>query len=383
MEKTFTGIFEKVGDWYIAYAEELPGANARGGAREPPGGHRAGPGGEKPQGPRRAAAGVGVSGMEPMKVFISSVMRRSLEDVAAEREAARDAVKSYGPVFTPWAFENEPASTKRLRDSYIDEVKTCDLLLLIVGRTMTPSVREEFDTARHCEKPILAFAKDVPDREKEAADVLRLLDAKYATFTHAADLGEKVKAALGQEILHRARPGAGASHPGDAIAELRALGPRAIVRLSPLVPYDKGDEFVLAEVKSDGITLEKGSSDHTVTIPRSRVAELLPVGQREPPTVLLHGRLQWITLKKSWRFFPERPDPNDPLRLGLAREAGRQEPFVLSLGQQLEPKGFRVAWSCRDKLADRLAAGTHEVFYDEDGRYLVSGGAVLVVSRIG
>jgi predicted RNase H-like HicB family nuclease len=30
MEKTFTGIFEKVGDWYIAYAEELPGANTQG-----------------------------------------------------------------------------------------------------------------------------------------------------------------------------------------------------------------------------------------------------------------------------------------------------------------------------------------------------------------
>ena len=30
MERTFTGVFKKVGDWYIAYVEELPGANTQG-----------------------------------------------------------------------------------------------------------------------------------------------------------------------------------------------------------------------------------------------------------------------------------------------------------------------------------------------------------------
>ncbi len=30
MKSVFTGVFEKVGDWYIGYAEELPGANTQG-----------------------------------------------------------------------------------------------------------------------------------------------------------------------------------------------------------------------------------------------------------------------------------------------------------------------------------------------------------------
>ncbi|MFN3466675.1 MAG: type II toxin-antitoxin system HicB family antitoxin [Candidatus Brocadiales bacterium] len=30
MQSTFTGVFEKVGDWYIGYVEELPGANTQG-----------------------------------------------------------------------------------------------------------------------------------------------------------------------------------------------------------------------------------------------------------------------------------------------------------------------------------------------------------------
>lgn len=28
--ETFTAIYEKVGDWYVAYTEELPGANTQG-----------------------------------------------------------------------------------------------------------------------------------------------------------------------------------------------------------------------------------------------------------------------------------------------------------------------------------------------------------------
>jgi len=30
MENTFTGVFEKVEDWYIGYVQELPGANVQG-----------------------------------------------------------------------------------------------------------------------------------------------------------------------------------------------------------------------------------------------------------------------------------------------------------------------------------------------------------------
>ena len=30
MESTFTGVFERVGDWYIGFVEELPGANTQG-----------------------------------------------------------------------------------------------------------------------------------------------------------------------------------------------------------------------------------------------------------------------------------------------------------------------------------------------------------------
>jgi Domain of unknown function (DUF4062) len=91
-----------------------------------------------------------LQGVEPLKIFISSVMRRDKEDLSAEREAACTAIERLQPIASPWAFENEAASTKRLRDSYLDEVKACDLMVLIVGRSITAAVREEVQTARQC-----------------------------------------------------------------------------------------------------------------------------------------------------------------------------------------------------------------------------------------
>ena len=60
--------------------------------------------------------------MEPYRVFISSIMNRSIEDLVSEREAARAAVEHFAPITTPWAFEAEPASAKLLLDFYIDAV---------------------------------------------------------------------------------------------------------------------------------------------------------------------------------------------------------------------------------------------------------------------
>lgn len=325
--------------------------------------------------------------MDLLKVFISSVMRRSLEDLSAERKAARKAVESFPHVARAWDFEKEPASTKLLRDSYIDELKAGDLVLLIVGRVMTPPVREEFDIARDHGKPILAFAKEVSGRNPEAAAVLDILNAKYDRFTDAEDLGLKVKAALGQEILRRAKPVI--SEPfqsGDRLGKLRAFArKRTIVRISPMIPPCQYDQFSVVHVNNEALKLNKDSNRQEIFVPTSRITEVLVAGDREPPTLKLRGRLQWLTLLERWKFCEESPDPNDPLRLGVPREVGRsQDPFVDSLAQRLESNGLRLAWSRRDKLAQRLSARTHEVFYDDEGRYLVSRGpdvdSVLVIS---
>jgi len=50
--------------------------------------------------------------MEPYRVFISSIMNRSIEDLLGERETARSAVDHFAPITTPWAFEAHFASIR-------------------------------------------------------------------------------------------------------------------------------------------------------------------------------------------------------------------------------------------------------------------------------
>jgi hypothetical protein len=80
---------------------------------------------------------------EPYRVFISSIMNRSIEDLFGEREALRSAVEHFAPITTPWAFEAEPASPKSLLDFYIDAVKSSNLFVLIVGQRVTKPVKDE------------------------------------------------------------------------------------------------------------------------------------------------------------------------------------------------------------------------------------------------
>jgi hypothetical protein len=318
---------------------------------------------------------------DALKVFISSVMRRNLEDLTAEREAARDVVESFAPITCAWAFEKEPASTKPLRDSYIDEVKACDLLLLIVGCRMTPPVREEFDTARDHGKPILVFVKNVPDREPGVSEVLGLLDVKYASFSDAADLRDKARAALGQEIRRKAKPEAESLRSGDQIAQLRAFArKRAIVRVSPLVPPCQDDQFSVTEVTTDAVSLYKLSIRQYVAIPRSRIADVLVIDQHEPPKLLLEGRLQWITIPQVWQFFPEEPPSPDPYRLGFGQVSALNGPTVDALYASLRSAGWEPVWPRASRVAEIVAEGGG-VYYGEDGHFLFADDLVLCVRR--
>jgi hypothetical protein len=312
--------------------------------------------------------------VEPLKIFISSVMRRSLEDLSAERESARAAVEHFDPIACAWAFENEPASTKRLRDSYIDEVKTCDLMVLIVAHCVTPAVRDEFDTARDYNKGILAFAKEAAEREPDALEMLRMLDAKYDRFTSAEDLGPKVRHAVGLEIRRRAEPEVATGVRGDHLAYLRELKRTGrLIRIAPMIPHSEHDVFRVDGERSDLLMLTKSGMAQQITIPTPRIAEVLNMGESEAPLVRIEGRLQWITMRREWRFIHESPPLNDPFRLGAPKVVDMDYPRRMQLAEG------SYGWSRRDLLAGRLSAGTHEVFYNEDGHYLQSGGAVLIV----
>jgi hypothetical protein len=312
------------------------------------------------------------SNMERYRVFVSSIMNATIEDLLAEREAARAAIEHFAPITTAWAFEAEPASTKPLLDFYIDGVKSSDLFVLIVGQRLTQPVKAEFDTARDHGKPMLAFAKIVDRREVDANQLLHSANVKYDVFSNPTELRDKLRRALGEHLLHLIRGnGDEMLKPGDRLARLRAYARTGVlVKVLPLIPVPEYTDFRVKSVDGDIVFLEKDSNRESITVPAHRIEDVMHAEPPARPTVLLNGRLQWITIPGIWRFFPQKPLPSDLYGLGFGKERPRDNPGV----------PIQCGWVLQARLAARLGEG-YAVFYDEDGKHICSAGQVLVIRQ--
>ena len=76
-----------------------------------------------------------------IRVFVSSAMR----ELEYEREAAEDALKKLR--FDPWLFEFLPAMNASPSTPYLDAVRDCDVFVLILGQSLRPAVRREYEEA--------------------------------------------------------------------------------------------------------------------------------------------------------------------------------------------------------------------------------------------
>jgi hypothetical protein len=109
------------------------------------------------------------------KIFVSSILNPSIEDLRPERLAVREVVESF-PFLRAWAFEASPASSESLDQSYLRHVEECDVFVIILGEKVTPPVNAEWLRAKKLKKPILAFVKSVSNRTPEVDDVLDALN---------------------------------------------------------------------------------------------------------------------------------------------------------------------------------------------------------------
>lgn len=139
---------------------------------------------------------------EKVKVFISSVQNKEIEDLDSERSEVIKTVRDYSPT-TPWAFEHTPASDLSANDYYLRAVNDCHLFILILGSEVTDAVRKEYNEVVRLKKPVFAFVKDV-SRSNEAEQLLDLVQkqSKYAIFKATNDMSELVKSSL-DDFFHR------------------------------------------------------------------------------------------------------------------------------------------------------------------------------------
>ncbi|MCI2425130.1 DUF4062 domain-containing protein [Candidatus Acetothermia bacterium] len=124
--------------------------------------------------------------MSKLKVFVSSSQtKRELE---YDREIAKIAILELQ--LEPVMFEGLSARSKDRRAVYIDEVKNCDIFVLILWKTLRPAVKKEFDEAISNNRPILIFVKTLHCGEERDADLRKFLHGIQGT--DRADWGESV-----------------------------------------------------------------------------------------------------------------------------------------------------------------------------------------------
>jgi len=132
-----------------------------------------------------------------LKVFISSVLQGHLE----ERKVLAEALRSSG-LADDWRFETAPASSEPLVESYLEEIRESDGVILLLKDRITEPVLKEYREARAYNKPVLVFldADAVPDEELQT--FLRIeLQERYRQYRGLPDLRSEVQRALYTELI--------------------------------------------------------------------------------------------------------------------------------------------------------------------------------------
>ena len=164
--------------------------------------------------------------------------------------------------------------------------------------------------------------------------------------------------------------------------DLRKLAAnRKIVRIHPIIPQNREmDEFQIEAASEKTVSLIKLSSGHYIEFPMPRVQEVLFTTDNEPPTIILNGRLQWVSVTASWRFFPESPRIDREKFLGFEKPSSLNDNRVRALQQELGPKGVRFHFSHEANVSFSESKGW-EIFFDTDGRLfrIVNGSESLVL----
>jgi len=106
----------------------------------------------------------------PITVFISSDMK----ELEYDRQIAEQALKDMN--VNPILFEVFPAMNSSVSESYTQEVRDCDIFLLLVWKSFRPPVEGEYIEAVKQNKPILILAKSLNENEERASGLKAFLD---------------------------------------------------------------------------------------------------------------------------------------------------------------------------------------------------------------
>lgn len=182
----------------------------------------------------------------------------------------------------------------------------------------------------------------------------KLVDNDVARFS--VDVLKKWKADAEAEARDRIGKTA-ALTPGPALH----LEKGTRVRIGPIVPRQhEQSDFSLEEDKGECFIFKKWDSTRQVDIPKSFIEKIHSFGNSQPAVVQLSGRLQWVSARRNFELFPEKPPAGTAGAYGIGKDVDIDYPRRL---------GIAGAFAREDRLPQLLSQDWY-VFYDLDGTYL-------------
>lgn len=131
----------------------------------------------------------------PLKIFISSVM----SEFTKERVVISDSMKQL-PITTPWLFEEAPASSEDNEDFYLGQVKECDIFVLLLGSSISPAVKREYEVAKEANKPLIVIIKSC-EKDQPTKEFITSLKVKWAEFSNSSELSRLVEVSVASELI--------------------------------------------------------------------------------------------------------------------------------------------------------------------------------------
>ena len=142
------------------------------------------------------------------------------------------------------------------------------------------------------------------------------------------------------------------------------------IKIYPIIPTRCAeDEFRVNDVGPDTVQFDKPGSGHRITVPKSRIKEVLPMDPNgKSATVVVEGRLQWVSLRQSWKFFLEAPPAAANLQIGFGRPSSALDQRRIDVESMLKSRGTSV-WLVDERYVPGAISEGRQVVYDEDGKY--------------
>ena len=152
----------------------------------------------------------------------------------------------------------------------------------------------------------------------------------------------------------------------------------ARVRISPIIPrLHEQSDFGVENEQGECFVLKKFDSGRQVEIPKSFIEQIHNFGNNKPALLQLKGRLQWVSAKRNFELFTEKPGGSGS---------------VYGIGKDVDPSYVRhvsllgrSSFVRESRLPQLLSHGWY-VYYDLDGAYLRWPGPdtnqILIVDQV-